>query len=170
MKTKQQKSILGKTTGSLVNYLMGNNKTLPIVGEGATVLMHSDRHACEVLAVSDDCETVCVADYIPERTDTNGMSECQDYKYEKISEHIDVLVWRKNGWKRVIQTVEFVDSFYKEYKARPDNKKAWEEMIKPLFEDGHVLSLVPGKTRLKTTYDPISIIFGVKEEYYDFSF
>jgi superoxide dismutase len=43
-----------KLEGSYINYLMGNNATTPVVGEGATLLMYTDRYPLEVLSVSKD--------------------------------------------------------------------------------------------------------------------
>ena len=50
---KTQKRKVG-VAGGFINQMMGNNSTLPVVGEGATILMYSDRHAYEVIEVSDD--------------------------------------------------------------------------------------------------------------------
>lgn len=37
---------------------MGNNQTIPVVGEGATSLHYSDRTCYEVIEVSEDLKTV----------------------------------------------------------------------------------------------------------------
>jgi hypothetical protein len=42
MTTLRQKTKVG-VDGSLMNQLMGNNSTLPKVGEGATIMYYSDR-------------------------------------------------------------------------------------------------------------------------------
>lgn len=172
MKTKVQKSKLGTTTGSLFNYLMGNNQSLPIVGEGATVLHWSDRDAYEVLAVSEDSECVVIAQYRPKRIDNEGISESQDYEYIDYSDHLEVVVWRNGSWKTVIHEIDFVKSFWEEYQSQPaETVKQWrEDNIEPLYDEDYHLKLVPGKTRLKTKYDKINIIFGVKKQYYDYSF
>ena len=52
---------LGKDTGSIVNYLYGNNATVPIIGKGATVLLWTDRHAYEVLEINEKEKTVVIA-------------------------------------------------------------------------------------------------------------
>jgi len=44
--------------GNFINQVMGNNCSVPVVGEGATILHYSDREAYEVIAVSD-CGTKC---------------------------------------------------------------------------------------------------------------
>ncbi len=177
METRQQKSKLGKTTGSLINYLMGNNTTLPEVGKGATVLSWSDRYAYEVMSVSKDLKTIIIQEYLPERIDKNGMSECQDYKYEKLNGRDETIVWRNNKWKTVNNVIEFEDSYYLDYETALREAKTTEEKdnvretwIKPLYNENSFLKLVEGKTKAKKKYDPINIIFGVKQKYYDFSF
>ena len=40
--------------GGFFNQMMGNNSSIPVVGEGATILMYSDRHAYEVTEVNED--------------------------------------------------------------------------------------------------------------------
>ena len=57
MTTLRQKTKVG-VDGSLMNQLMGNNSTLPKVGEGATIMYYSDREAYQVTWVSD-CGTKC---------------------------------------------------------------------------------------------------------------
>jgi predicted helicase len=50
---KRQSRKVG-VAGGFINQMMGNNDTLPVVGEGATILMYSDREAHEVIEVSDN--------------------------------------------------------------------------------------------------------------------
>ena len=74
-----------KETGSLVNLLMDNNIGVPEVGKGATILSWSDRHAYEVMSASEDKTRVLIQRYLPERVDKNGMSDMQEYEYEKLN-------------------------------------------------------------------------------------
>ena len=96
---KTQKSILGKTTNSVMNYLMGNNQTEPVAGQGATVLMWTDRYAYEVMKVSADKKKAILQQYLPERTDNHGMSDTQDYKYEKLNGVDKYVVYKWNAWR-----------------------------------------------------------------------
>lgn len=74
---------LGTETGSLVNSIMTNGRTSiePEIGMGATVAMWSDRRACTVIAWNG--ETLTVQEDTSIRTDNNGMSDAQSYRYEK---------------------------------------------------------------------------------------
>lgn len=112
-KNKTQRSIASKTTGSLINYVMGNNNTLPVVGQGATRLSWSDRHAYEVMSVSKDGKCVIIQQYIPERNDPYGMSDCQEYKYEKLDGNDTIVIWRYNAWYIEYEAIEYVEEYYK---------------------------------------------------------
>lgn len=74
---------LGKDTGSFFNYLMGNSMTIPEVGKGATVLHWTDRSAYFVNQVSEDGKEVIIERAKAIRTDDYGMSDSQDYRYER---------------------------------------------------------------------------------------
>lgn len=68
--------------GSLNNRIDERRRSAPPeVGMGATEYLWSDRHAYEVIAVKDD-RHVTVRRYKCIRTDNNGISECQDYRFE----------------------------------------------------------------------------------------
>lgn len=52
---------LGTETGSLINHCYSQaDQSLPTVGDGATILNWSDRHACTVIAVDAKTKTVTV--------------------------------------------------------------------------------------------------------------
>lgn len=55
---------------------------LPKIGDGATIVLWSDRYAATVTAVSPDGRTVTVREDKAIRTDSYGMSETQHYQYE----------------------------------------------------------------------------------------
>lgn len=55
----------------------------PYVGQPATVLYWSDRHAATVIAVSKSGYKVTVRECRAVRVDDNGMSDCQSYRYEE---------------------------------------------------------------------------------------
>ena len=74
---------LGKDTGSTVNQMMSLSDHQPRVGHGATVLHWSDRHAYWVDWVSEDGKECQVSRALTFRTDQNGMSDCQSYRYER---------------------------------------------------------------------------------------
>ena len=97
----KQTSKAGKTTGSFMNYLMGNNS--PEVGAGATILHGTNRSAYEVMSVSEDLKNVVVRQYNPKRTDNLGMSESQEYSYlpEDLNPCEETLVWKWGAWRKV---------------------------------------------------------------------
>lgn len=170
--TLRQKSSF-KNTGSFFNMVMGNNSTLPEVGKGATILLWTDRHAYEVMEVSDDKKSCIIEQYLPERVDKLGMSDHQEYKYEKTNGFKQKVVWRREKWRLEIKTIEFLDSYYKEYeqaKKEIGPLNARKQYIDSLFDGYGNLILVEGKTRVKKSYSPVNILFGQKREYYDFSF
>lgn len=75
---------LGRDTGSLVNYVQGNSKSVtPEAGMGATILGWSDRHAATIVSVDKYRGRVRVGIQQDNsvRTDKNGMSESQDYSF-----------------------------------------------------------------------------------------
>jgi len=71
---------------------------VPVVGMGATILMFSDRHAATVIEVSADKKTIVIQQDKAVRTDKNGMSESQDYRFEpNTNGPTTTYTLRKNG-------------------------------------------------------------------------
>ena len=156
-------------TGSFFNYLMGNNESIPVVGQGGTKLMYSDRKAFEVLEVSKCGKKVLCEYYNAKRTDDYGMSDCQSYEYKELSGHQFTLEYRHGSWKVKYQKIEFIETHWDIY-----NKLGSVEYDKYIsqFQDENGCNnvIVEGVTKLVTSYGKIDVIFGVKREYYDFSF
>jgi hypothetical protein len=98
---------LGRDTGSLTNYLMsGPSKVEPTVGMGATILMFSDRHVGTITDFTKGIITLQEDTAI--RTDKNGMSECQEYRY---APNPDGRLWtfkqdRKGRWCECFKNTE----------------------------------------------------------------
>lgn len=55
----------------------------PEVGSPATIVMYTDRHAATVVGVSKSGKTITLQQDVATRTDKNGMSESQEYSYER---------------------------------------------------------------------------------------
>lgn len=168
----RQKSIAGDTTGSFVNYLMGNNSTKPEVGKGATLLMWTDRHAYEVMEVLNDGKRVRLRQYDAERTDDNGMSDSQSYKYEKLNETDEFYVWRYSAWYREVECIRLTKEYNEQYKILKESassREAFDQMYQPLLDEHGDLKVVEGKTEKYKKYSKVNIIFGVKDEYYDYT-
>lgn len=99
MKTESYRA--GTDTGSLVNLLMSGSKdSTPTVGMGATILQWTDRTACTIVEVSKN--RIVVQEDNAIRTDKNGMSDSQDYRYEpNPNGSKTAFTLRKNGaWVR----------------------------------------------------------------------
>lgn len=77
---------LGSETGSLTNHILSRaaiGQPEPEVGMGATILAWTDRYAATIVSFFRERGTlyVVVQSDHAKRTDTNGMSECQNYDY-----------------------------------------------------------------------------------------
>lgn len=151
-----------KDTGSVFNFLMGNNSVPPVVGAGATILSYTDRKCAEVISISVDGKTVVLEDYDAIRTDSNGMSEDQDYDY-RLNGNQSKLVWRNGAWRKECVSVEYTD----EALAMTYNERK-ELLYNP--ESGRLDLLVEGLTKVKKSFPKVNILFGTKRAYYDFSF
>jgi len=93
---------LGTETNSLINHLMSGQSVIPEIGMGATVLGWTDRHPATVIDWDQKKQRVTVRTDISVRTDSNGLSESQEYEYtidQKGS--IYHYQWTDKGWKGV---------------------------------------------------------------------
>lgn len=74
-----------KTHGSIINRTLESPPTRPLpepkVGDGATVICYSDRHAATVVEITKN--KIVVQHDIATRMDTNGRSEDQSYAYTR---------------------------------------------------------------------------------------
>jgi hypothetical protein len=69
--------------GSSTNWISSGFKDKPpVVGEGITVLLWSDRHPGTIVEVSKSEKTFWYQEDDAERTDNNGFSESQEYIYK----------------------------------------------------------------------------------------
>jgi hypothetical protein len=87
----------GTQTGSLVNYLMSGEVAKPKVGDGATILCWTDRHAATIVEVSVSGKRVGVVEDEANRVDTNGLSESQEYLFKPGAGPVRYFTLRKNG-------------------------------------------------------------------------
>ena len=74
---------LGTDTNSLTNYMLSGTKGQPEpkVGMGATLLSWTDRYPATIVEVLDGGKMIGVQEDEAIRTDSNGMSESQQYKF-----------------------------------------------------------------------------------------
>ena len=95
---------MAKEFGSLNNLLLSGSRgaPAPTVGMGATILSWSDRSPATVVEVSASGKTIKLQEDTATRTDTNGMSECQDYAFAPDpSAPLQVARLTSKGWKIV---------------------------------------------------------------------
>ena len=181
VQTKKQTRKVG-VSGGFINQMMGNNSTTPVVGKGATILSYSDRHAYEVIEVSNDGNS-CVIRKMDTQFVGSGYGD-ERYTYKSNPEnHTKNLEWnfRKNKWCVVSYKVKIIKSLAKAY----DKKYGWGWFDILLEENGLTyddivdgerdgvytkFKLIDGLTKQYKITNPISIIFGVMEEYQDPSF
>lgn len=93
---------LGTQTGSLINHVMSTAKVIePKIGMGVTFLHWTDRSAGTIVEVVSDSRIIIQTDFA-ERTDKNGMSECQTYFFRRnLQAPRQIFTKRKNGaWVR----------------------------------------------------------------------
>lgn len=101
---KQPPSLkLGTQTGSLINHVVSSmNDSGPAAGMGATKLYWSDRKACTIVKVFRNKAGKVIRIHVQEdhatRTDANGMSDSQSYKFAPNLEAAEeVFTLRSNG-------------------------------------------------------------------------
>lgn len=87
---------------SVINGIKARINTVPEVGMGATILMYSDRYAATIVRVHENGKTVYVQRDHAVRTDSNGISESQEYQYSpNANATIETYTLRSNGrWIR----------------------------------------------------------------------
>ena len=159
---KNKSFISGKNKlGSLTNWMMGNNNTEPKVGEGATELCWSDRHAYDVTFVSEDGKQCKIRPCNSIRTDLHGYhSESQDYKYEpNLDAKEELLVYRNGSWRRVVKQILWTEEALK--LSREERQKYFEK------DEIDIGKVIEGITYLKKSFPRLNIIFGRRDEYRD---
>lgn len=166
--------------GSFQNQLQGNNSTTPKVGEGATVLMYSDREAYEVLQVSEDGNSCVIR-----QMGANHIGKFYgDERYEYFSDENEIaqnLEWndRQKCWGFVTYEVQIIKSLVNKYSKEygygwrdiflSDNNMVIDDLYEKVYEDNYYnkMKLIKGITKEYKNFNKVSIIFGVMEKYRD---
>jgi hypothetical protein len=173
MEALKNKGIKLSQAGSLFNFMMSHNEIPPVVGQGATILYWTDRHAYEVIEV-DEKKKICVIQrYAPKRIDGLGMSDSQAYEYKDLTAEKITLYYKWGGWKYATKHVVFTEEFKNKYDKEfgPVLHKAYVEAGGTYGENSSFINkVIEGVTRETTQWNEVHIIFGVKREYYDYSF
>lgn len=82
---------------------MIKNISKPEVGMGVTEISYSDRYPFEVIEILND-KRIKVREMEAERTDTNGMSDCQEYNYKPNPDgEVKTLVLRNGKWRDLVK-------------------------------------------------------------------
>ena len=182
MKTKQnikkQTRKVG-VSGSFQNQIMGNNSSIPKVGEGATILYYSDRSAYEVLDVSEDGNSCVIR-----KMDCKFIGKSYgDERYEYLSNNEapkSTLEWndKRKCWGWVSHEVQIFKSiqkkYYKEYGYGwmdiflNENGLTHNDLIDGEDRGAYTkLKLIKGITKEYKEFNKVSVIFGMMEEYRD---
>ena len=122
---KPREMKLGSETGSVMNHLMSRGGAgVPVVGKGATELMWTDRKAYFVNMVSENKKHCVIEKAKAIRTDDNGMSEAQTYKFERTGYKTELRFkwgkwryqgqndWNKNKWYPMDIQFGYMDEYY----------------------------------------------------------
>lgn len=71
---------------------------MPVIGQGATLIMLSDRHAYTIVAITASGKTVKAQRDHTKRIDSNGMSEMQEYEYSpNVNAEVESFRLHKDG-------------------------------------------------------------------------
>ena len=174
--TKTQSRKVG-VAGGFINQLMGNNSSTPKVGEGATILMYSDRYAYEVIEVSNDSSR-CVIRSMDCKFVGSGYGD-ERYTYSSNEDgSTKTIEWneRKQQWGETWNSIEIQKSL--QSKLVKEYGYGWSDYL-PVPYDSLTdcsngvypkLKLVKGVTKEYKNFSKVSIIFGVMEEYRDPTF
>jgi hypothetical protein len=157
-----------KLSGSFVNYLMGNNSSTPIVGEWATICLYSDRQVAKVTEVSKDGKRVVIQNYHTRGVGENLCMGHQSWEHYP-SDNFETLIYRQGEWRIENKSLHFEDKWYKAFEESGQKWSEWVDGLNIWNEDND-LNYIEGITRIKTTYRKISIMFGVCDYHYDWTF
>lgn len=148
--------------GSFQNRLMGNNSTEPKVGEGMTKLMYSDRIPYEVLEVSDDKKSVIVRRMEATPKHANNEMGHQDWEVKpNINAKPQLIEWFRGKWREV--------EFTEEYRDEDFWPKYWE-MYKQVSPEAAYEFADKQPMVIKKRRSPISVIWGMADYHYDWSY
>ena len=169
--------------GGFINQMMGNNKSTPIVGEGATQLSYSDRHAFEVIEVSNDGNNCVIREMDTTFVGSAYGDERYTYKSNE-NNYTKNLEWndKKQCWGQITYTVQIIKSLFNKLYSEfgydvwnnlPNGLKSndlYEKQDDKDWKNDRVMKQIKGLTKQYKNFHKISILFGTMEEYRDPSF
>ncbi len=169
----RQKQKIG-ADGSLINQIMGNNETLPKIGEWVTIMHYTDRSVAKVVEVSKDGKSCLIEHYgAKAAAGSKGGIGHQDWQFYPEGGHTE-LRWRNGAWRATGEEFVFTDEFIKEANSRGVFALAralTQEQRDDIYQgDIRPQKAVEGITKKVRTYHKMNVIFGVCSYYYDWSF
>jgi len=165
--------------GGFFNQIMGNNASEPIVGEGATILMYSDREPYQVIDVSEDGMT-CTIQAMNYKFVGSGYGDERYELSDNPNGYTRTIGWndKKKSWGYVGTCVRVIkareNEYYKKYGYGwfdiflKDNNLNREDISGEDYSRN--FKLIEGVTKEYKTFSPISILFGEASKYRDPSF
>ena len=170
--------------GGFINQMMGNNKTIPVVGQGCTILHYSDRSAYEVIEVSND-GMECVIREMTSKFVGSGYGD-ERYTYQSNLENNTIKLEysnKKQCWGEITYTVEIIKSLSKKYfnkygygsiefLLKDNGIKSYEHLYANPNADNdyNEMMIINALTKKYKNFTKVSCIFGIMEEYRDPSF
>ena len=178
METYRQSKKVG-AAGSFINQMMGNNDTRPVVGDWFTLLKYSDRSVGKVIEVSEDGGTAVLEHYstMADKSSGNLPHGHQCWIHEPTGQTFSIR-WNANKfrWERSTTEIVFCTAFANRVTSNYVSiarylREQMPEKFEEIYKDGiRPIVVVDGFTRESKTYSPLSIIFGVCDYHYDWSF
>ena len=179
---KKQSRKVG-VSGGFINQMMGNNSSIPIVGEGATILMYSDRKANEVIEVSEDGNSCVIREVLANHIGKSYGDERYEYSSNP-SGITKTLEWneKKKCWGESWDTIHIIKSDAKKYSDKygygwtdiylEERGLTYDDLLDAsAMRDGYTrYKLIEGVTKRYKNFSKVSVIFGIMEEYRDPSF
>lgn len=148
-----------KLEGSIINRIHEGKTFVDEIEVGTPVTEYfwGDRYVHEVTKVIDQ-KHVFIREMKAIRTDDNGMSDCQEYRYESDENNPEIeLMKRGDVWYKVdTYTKELYEKIIKEYWC------CW------VLTENQWKKIREGKQVKK--YTKMNISFGIADAYYDYTF
>ena len=175
METLEQKKSL-RSSGSFFNWLMSNNKSIPVVGEWATICHWSDRDVAIVREVSSDFKRVVIEDCSTIASEMGreiGMGhQCWEHTPNG---NFQTLVYRNNSWKIEGHEIVFTKEFIEKAESEGNHWSLWKSLTPEQYNEIYQDDIRPQKeyegiTRKRKIYAKINILFGVCDYHYDWTF
>ena len=158
--------------GSFINQMYGNNNSIPEIGEYCTFLHYTDRSVGIVRNIEgntvtiEDCTTMADKRF---KTDIG-----HQFWIHEPNGNMRTYIYKNNAWKRVTTKVVFTKEFRESIPSeciglclRKNNPELFDKIY-----NGSVMPsvVIEGITKVAKEYSKESIIFGVCDYYYDWSF